>query len=272
MSLWSSKILYLFLDVTEVRLQRDFLEEVLGLEVIENQFHPPHHHHGIIKYDAGDVVLALNIADGRFDGDRSDGIVTVFAATPMREAQIYADLQVLGYAAPQQAGDAFADRDHHLYALRQRLSASEYDSEDPRVYVDELRLTVQDLPTSVTFYKDVLDLVMLDRTASTVTFATENLRLVLLESKQLIDHLPVRHEGYLIVFHVDDIQKSYDALSRRGLEFNGKVGYSDIGGSVRFTDPTGHVFCLYQPSAESLTWDSGKKVEQIISFQHGVTI
>jgi hypothetical protein len=57
------------------------------------------------------------------------------------------------------------------------------------------------------------------------------------------------------------------ALVQRGLHFKGtRVGYSDIGGTTRFVDPSGHVFCLYEPSQESLTWGSGSKVKEITAY------
>lgn len=272
MNLWSSKILYIFLDISEVRPQRDFLEDILGLEVIENEYHPPHHRHGVVKYDAGNVILSLNVADSKFERGARDGIVTVFTVAPAREAWIYAELQIRGHAAPLEPGGIFADRDLHLYALRQKRNVSEYDREEKSIEIDQLLLAVEDLEASIAFYRDTLGLALLDATGSAATFATGNVKLVLQEWRALADHFPARRNGYLTVFHVDDIEASYRELARRGLTFQGNVGYSDIGGSVRFADPTGYVFCLYQPSAEALTWSSGGKVKEIIAFQNGITV
>jgi hypothetical protein len=41
------------------------------------------------------------------------------------------------------------------------------------------------------------------------------------------------------------------------------VGFSEIGGTIRFDDPSGHRLCLYVPSRESLTWGSGPKVLEL---------
>ena len=50
-------------------------------------------------------------------------------------------------------------------------------------------------------------------------------------------------------------------LIDRGLGFSTRrVAYSKIGGTTRFEDPSGHRFCLYEPSDDSLTWGSGQKV------------
>ena len=49
MSLAQSKIVYLFVDALDIHQQQAFLEEALGLEAVENTFHPPHHRHGVVK-------------------------------------------------------------------------------------------------------------------------------------------------------------------------------------------------------------------------------
>src|SRR4051794_27909669 len=61
--LTNSPICFLFIDVTTMTESRLFFEQVLGLPVIEHQWHPPHHRHGVIKYDAGAIILSLNLAE-----------------------------------------------------------------------------------------------------------------------------------------------------------------------------------------------------------------
>ncbi|HYY59218.1 MAG TPA: VOC family protein [Pyrinomonadaceae bacterium] len=264
MSLWTSKILYVFIDVTALRSQRTFFEEVLRLEVVEHQFHPPHHRHGVIKYDAGDVIVALNIADPDFDRNASDGIVMVFSAPPMREAQIYAELHINGYAPPTRAGDIFTDVDNRRYSLIRVAPPVKWEGEE-RACLRELHLDVEDMSQSRAFYEEALGLVMFEQTPATTAFATGNVKLVLRELSPSESQAPSRHKGNLIVFHTENINETYEKLSKRGVNFQGQVGYSEIGGSVRFTDPTGHVFCLYEPSQESLTWSSGTKVREILA-------
>lgn len=264
MALSSSKVLFVFLDTAALARQRVFLEEVLGLEVIEYEYHPPHSRHGVVKYDAGECVLALNIADPGFDRAAWAGQTMIFAASPMREAKVYAGLQVHGYGAPARQGGAFADGDGHRYALR-RASAAPWPGEEPRASLCELQLAVEDVAQSADFYGRVLGLVALEQGASVASFATGNLRLVLYDWRLEAARAPARRQGSLIVFHTPGIEAAYEALAGRGLEFQGRVGYSDIGGSVRFADPSGHVFCLYEPSPESFGWASGAKVSSIIS-------
>jgi len=267
MSLWSSKILYLFLDTTALARKRLFMETVLGLEVIENEYHPPHSRHGVVKYDAGEVILALNIADPDFDKGGSNGLVTVLATSPMREAKIYAELQINGFAAPQVSGDGFTDEDNHQYAIRRVPPAFGWAQEETRASIAELHLTVGDLEQSMAFYGGLLDLILLEETKQSASYATGNLKLVLHDWRQVADSPPDRHKGCLVVFHTEKITDTFDALSKRGVRFQGGIGYSDIGGAARFVDPTGHVLCLYEPSAESLSWRSGPKVREIISSE-----
>ena len=64
------------------------------------------------------------------------------------------------------------------------------------------------------------------------------------------------------------LEETRAALEARGLEFRGvRVGFSEIGGTTRFDDPSGHRLCLYVPSEESLTWGSGPKVLEIAGGQ-----
>src|SRR5690349_13666307 len=116
MSLRWSPLLYIFLEVSSLPRQREFLEHVLGLRVIENQFHPPHEHHGLVKYDAGGSILSLNLwVQSKFQGDSSDGMVTVFSAD--REKEILERLGERGYSLPERPGSVFTDVDDHHYVL-----------------------------------------------------------------------------------------------------------------------------------------------------------
>ena len=51
-----SRIVYLFVYVTDLARSRHFYEDVLGLEVIATDDES-------VQYDCGDVILALNLAD-----------------------------------------------------------------------------------------------------------------------------------------------------------------------------------------------------------------
>jgi hypothetical protein len=96
-------------------------------------------------------------------------------------------------------------------------------------------------------------------------FATDSLDLVLDQCPSAVDGRPIRHSACLMVFYTSDVEAAKQALARRGLTFRSGVGFSDIGGTARFNDPSGHIFCLYQPSAESLMWGSADKVLDLMT-------
>lgn len=263
MSLWNSNVMFLFFEVTDIPRARFFMEDVLGLELIENRFHPPHERHGVAKYDAGNSILALNLAVKTFERHAPEEIVTVFGADPRREARIYGRLYTAGLSAPRQAGGVFVDHDNHRFAVRSTSRPSP-DTEVPGVAgIEELRFGVDDLGESIAFYHEVLGLPVLEEHADRAALAAANLRIVLYRRQ---NGSPMRRDGLLTVFHAPQIEEMYGALAERGLDF-GKlaVRYSEIGGAVRFLDPSGHAFCLYEPSAESLSWESGAKVRQLMT-------
>jgi len=262
MSLRWSPLLYIFLEVSSLPRQREFLEHVLGLRVIENQFHPPHEHHGLVKYDAGGIILSLNLwAQSKFQNDSSDGLVTAFSLD--REHDILERLREHGYSLPQQPGSAFTDVDGHHYILRRASPTASLKSHAPSIAIQELHLMVSDLPLSLSFYGNILGLKLLNQTQNTARFATGTVDLVLQRSLASADGRRIRYNSYLPVFYTRNIHEMREVLVRRGLSFKTHVGFSDIGGTTRFADPSGHTFCLYEPSLESLTWGSGPKVKQL---------
>ena len=260
MSLSNAKVLYVFVDTADLAFEERFFDEVIGLEAIENTNHPPHHRHGVIKYDAGDVVLALNVADTGFDKERSDRVVTVFGATAMREAHVYARLQSCGLQAPHTTGGGFADRDGHQYAIRPGRRSDTWAFDEPAPCIQALHFSVDDLAASIRFYEEALGIYLIHRTASTATFATGNIRFVLDATTKTE---PPPRRGYLTVFYSPDIDETHEALRDRGLVLT-DVRLSEIGSTCRFKDPTGHRFCLYEPSEECLRWESGPTVTRII--------
>lgn len=265
MSLRWSPLIYIFFEVSSLPRQREFLERFLGLPVIENQFHPPHEHHGLVKYDAGGTILSLNLwAPSKFQSDYSDGLVTVFSVD--REHDIIERLREWGYSPPPQPGSVFTDLDGHHYVLQPAPSTPALTGHRATLSVQELRLTVSDLPLSLSFYSNILGLKLLDQTHNTARFATGTIDLVLQHDQSSPDGRRIRYNSYLPVFYTRNIHEMREMLVRRGLKFKTHVGFSDIGGTTRFVDPSGHTFCLYEPSPESLTWGSGPKVMQLMTL------
>lgn len=249
-SLCESQLLYLFLDVSSLARHRAFFEEALSMPVVENQFHLPHHHHGLVKYDAGGMILSLNVfGPGKFSGGRSDGLTVVCKLVPD------------GTSTPTRGpARLFTDWDGHHFVLPNATGAGR----SPRVEVKELRLMVDDIRSAVRLYDGVLGLSLVDRTGTTARFATGTIDLVLEEGELAPDGLPIRRSTYLPVFYTADVTAMQAALEGRGLNFSQGAGFSDIGGTARFSDDSGNTFCLYQPSEESLGWDSGQKVQELV--------
>ncbi len=275
MSLRGAPLLYIFYETASLPRQRELCEDVFGLPVIENQFHPPHEYHGLVKYDAGGTILSLNLArEARFEKEASDGFVTVLSVDS--EEALRDRLRAHGYTPPKEAGSLFTDAYGHHYTFRGRSGApanGRGPSPVPAVpplpsgpTVQELRLTVSDLAASVTFYRDTLGLELLEQHDETARFATGTVDLVIERGQLAPDGRPPRYTTYLIVFYTYQIERMWETLQRRGLVFKShRVGFSDIGSTVRFFDPSGHTFCLYEPSEESLGWGSGPKVRELMS-------
>jgi catechol 2,3-dioxygenase-like lactoylglutathione lyase family enzyme len=254
MSLRRAPLLLVFYETSQIRSQRRLFESVIGVPVIEVEPHLPHHRHGVFKYDGGGVILSHNMSGpSRFRPAESDALVTVFGVPPGWPVAGVREFEGM----TERADGLFTDAEgrHFRFVPTPGLT---------RAVVDELRLTVDDLEASVAFYRDHLDLELLERTEQTARFATGTVALGLAQDAGAPDGREPRRHSYLLVFHAAEIEKTRQALIGRGLEFKGpRVGFSEIGGTIRFDDPSGQRFCLYVPSEESLSWGSGPKVLEI---------
>ena len=248
MSLRHSPLLYVFFEVTQLERQRQLFESGFGLPIIEVEPHMPHHRHGVVKYDAGGIILSLNLTDSnRFERDATDALVTVLTM-PRGMPNPGED----GFVS-RRAGELVDAHGHHYECASGTGTGTAAE-------VSALRLIVDDLAVATRFYREVLDLELRDEGAATSTFAAGGVDLIL-ERRTSTRDRQRRHDTYLIVFHTSDIVATQEQLADRGAPFKRtRPGYSEIGGSSRFEDPAGHHLCLYQPSEESLTWGSGPKV------------
>ena len=246
-------LLYVFLETRDLDEQRTVLEAGIGLPVIEVEPHLPHERHGVVKYDAGGLVLSLNISTpSRFADEGSDALVLVFDGSPPAGLAGARRLDL-----PE--GRLLTDRHGHHYLFR---------GGGWPPAVREVRLAVPDLAAAAAFYGGVLGL---DRRGP-AAFATATCDLVLEESATAVDGRPPRRHNFLVVFHTADVEETMAGLEARGVAFKGsRVGYSEIGGTIRFEDPAGHWLCLYQPSAECLEWGSGPKVRELAALAGGMT-
>jgi catechol 2,3-dioxygenase-like lactoylglutathione lyase family enzyme len=264
MSLQGCPLLYVFLESTDVRAGRNLFEQGFGLELIEVEPHLPHHRHGVVKYDAGKMIVSLNEAThGSFRSDCSDGLRMIFEAP-----SVGAIAEAIGAieATPDESF-AFTDKDGHHYQFDRKAQQRSDHVELPNSpALVELRLVVKDLDTAVTFYTERLGLRVVERSAQWARFATGSATLTLVEGQYAPDARKVRAEGYLIVFYTSDIEETFSELVRLGAPFKGGIASSEIGRTIRFYDPSGHRFCVYEPSPGCLEWGSGAKVLEIAGF------
>jgi predicted enzyme related to lactoylglutathione lyase len=248
-SLRGAKVLYVFLDTPRLAEKRALLERDLGLEVIENEHHPPHHQHGIVKYDAGEVILSLNhTSPRRFESAGWDGIVLGFSGIDPAEL----DGAPLHRFELEPDG-LLHDADNHVYRFEEGGAA--------RPDLRRLEILVAGIDEALAFYVGLLGLAPLEVGERTARVLTGNVELFLRQHHAAAG--PRHPPGLLVVFHTPDIVASAGALLRDGVELRSGPRFEEIGGTARFVDPFGHHLCLYEPSPECLSWPSGVKVEEI---------
>jgi predicted enzyme related to lactoylglutathione lyase len=267
MTLHGAPIVYLFLETATLPSQRTFFETVLGLPLIEVEPHLPHHRHGVVKYDAGDIVLSLNLTGpSRFAKTESDAVTTVFAEAPGQPSVVGA-LRAeprLGVMRDEEASALFTDRNGHHYRFVEQTERVEGGRTAPTV--PRLHLCVSDLGATLEFYVLTLGLTLLDCNARHALLGTGSVAIEVEERDVAVDGRQPRTATSLIVFHTADVEATTRSLADRKVQFRSQhAGFSEIGGTIRFDDPSGHRLCLYQPSEESLTWGSGPKVMDIAS-------
>lgn len=241
MSLRHCPLLYVFLETAELAAQRRTFEVDIGLPVIGVDDRPSVRH-GVINYDAGDIIVSLNLSSQqRIGRDGTDGLETVFEV-------------------PHEESKTITDENGHHYVLNQVATACRCPA------VAELRLATEDLESSSAFYRDVLGVTPLSLDADQASFAAGAVTLVLERLPQSVARRRARRDTYLLVFHTRAIRDTCTALSARGLAFKGrKVGSRDFGSTIHFDDPSGHRFCLYEPSAVALATDTGRKLRQVVA-------
>lgn len=267
MTLNGAPLVYLFLETSTLPSQRTFFETVLGLPLIEVEPHLPHHRHGVVKYDAGDIVLSLNLTGpSRFAKTDSDAVTTVFDEPPGQPSfveQLRAAPR-LGQVRDEEGSALFTDRNGHHYRFMQQPPRAAASRRAPTV--SHLHLCVHDLAAALEFYVLTLGLTLLDCEASRAVLGTGSVALEVEQRDTALDGRHPRTASSLVVFHTPDVAATTQSLVERGVHFRSQhAGFSEIGGTIRFDDPSGNRLCLYQPSEESLTWGSGPKVMDIAS-------
>jgi predicted enzyme related to lactoylglutathione lyase len=116
----NSKVVYIFFYVKDLAVSRDFFDKKLGLRVLEED-------EACVKFDAGDVILALNRA-GDFGIPLSDGpddtSITIFHTYGVDALRASLEARGVEFSGPTQRLDigsaaAFYDPDGHCFSLYQ---------------------------------------------------------------------------------------------------------------------------------------------------------
>lgn len=257
MSLRHCPLLYVFLETAYMISQRHTIEVDIGLPVIDLD-NRPGVRHGVVNYDAGSMIVSLNLSSHqRIGRDGSDGLTIVF------------DIPRCG--SPRDGHGPITDENGHHYVLNQVTTAH-------RPSIAELRLVTEDLESSCAFYQDALGLApqLLNGDQARLSNG-DQARFTAGAVTLVLDRLPApiagqraRRDTYLLVFYTRDIRETCAALSDRGLVFRGrKVGSRDFGSTIHFDDPAGHRFCLYEPSAQALATETGRKLRQVVAGCEG---
>jgi catechol 2,3-dioxygenase-like lactoylglutathione lyase family enzyme len=250
-------LLYVFLDTSDLPAKRRTLEEATGFVPVEFDPHAPHQHHGVVKYDAGPVIVALNLGARPPVAPWSHALSMVVSSSD--------PTSVLSRAAGTGCvidadGGRFCDVDGHMFMVAR--GGDHAPRASARATVRELRLTVRSVSRSVDFYRGQLDLRLLQERAGSAVLSTGNLRLSL-HQQAGNDLRTLDRRGYLIVFHSPELGRTHSVLRSRGVAFHTDIQDTEIGLTCRFADPDHNALCLYEPSAESLGWGAGEKMLEI---------
>jgi catechol 2,3-dioxygenase-like lactoylglutathione lyase family enzyme len=103
------------------------------------------------------------------------------------------------------------------------------------------------------------------------THALETIR----EEHEIVDHPcpprtvnPPQMRGKAMVFHTPDIEASVAELTARGVRFGRGVVRSGIGAVAEFSDSSGHVSYLWQPSREAMDTPSGARLRELLATSY----
>lgn len=240
---------YIFIDVTDVDGARRFFEEALRFPVASDILTPPHHIHGLVKYDAGSTLFSLNKARPTFDRTASDHIVLDLACARDDWWQLAARNPWIRSVS----GTTVTSADNHVFRV---------EPGPPSVCAIQYR--VADLSATRSFYETALALEFTP-VPEGLSAQTDTMRLCFCHDRTDPTDRSARRSGLILtVLHAEDIHDRVAVLSRQGVSFLSNVQESAIGRTVRFTDPDGHHFCLYEPSQGSLDERSGPVLRRLI--------
>lgn len=129
--------------------------------------------------------------------------------------------------------------------------------------VGYLVLYVNDIAQSSDFYGRKLGLRLIEGDEASAKF---DAGLVIVSLQRAADYGVTldgrRDDSSDVVFLVDDINETRQALEARGVEFSCRRTY-EVGLVTDFYDPNGHRLMLYQPSTVALGWPSAYKLRDV---------
>lgn len=303
--LQGSKMLYVFVYVSDLAASRAFYETKLGLTVIEEDDEA-------VKFDAGEIIIALNRASDwgvAVSSTQDDTSIFVFHVDDIDAMRSALETRGVEFSGPTVRYDigataTFYDPDGHCFGLyeasrmalmwpsaeriRGILGHPTHDGDpvstrglkpiDPAARglgtrkMIYLFLFVKDVAHARHFYADLLGLPIVEAApdgtvvkydAGGVMLATH---LVACEegARAKLDDLD-RPRTIAPVFSASDVEAVFETLLSRNVRFLTKPTRSAVGTVAKFEDPSGHLFYVYEPSADALEWPSGRKIEAIVN-------
>ena len=126
-----------------------------------------------------------------------------------------------------------------------KLMVATMETEKPALKVSHIWLYVKDTQASINFYHDTLGFQVVE------TFpdgALLNAGGILIGIHREEADRKSQPGGTSIILHTNHIEKSFDMLRQRGIEFPREIESEPYGRIATFKDPDGYLLELWQPS------------------------
>jgi catechol 2,3-dioxygenase-like lactoylglutathione lyase family enzyme len=280
-----SSLVYIFAYVRDLRRSRRFYEDKLRLRVVEEDSES-------VKYSAGGLMIALNEAARygvQLSGDPDDTSLIVFHVDNVDNGvqELTRTGVEFGETLRYEIGAtaSFYDPDGHCLTLYEPseeamswasgsklaslIDASGYPAgaRGPTLTaspVTYLFLFVRDVEEAAEFYQEKLGLTVLEEDpgagvvkydAGSVILSTH---LIGGDAFCAVDVEAALPKTIAAVLMTDDVAGRVAGLTARGVHFDEPLKDSVIGTTARFSDPSGHIWYLYEPSQQALASPSGK--------------
>jgi len=105
----------------------------------------------------------------------------------------------------------------------------------------DMAVVVSDAKKSSEWYKEKLGLEVRDNEGHWITVAPKGSNVVV----HLCETKPLEQGNTGIAFYVDDLDKAYNEMKTKGVEFTTKPKKTEWGSYAMFKDPDGNEFWLY---------------------------